>query len=44
MTSRKNVDGPRSGTVMCLNVVQPPAPSMLAASYTSGGMPCRPAR
>ena len=44
MTSRKNEDGPSIGTVTLRNRCHPLAPSIRAASYSSGPMPWSPAR
>ena len=47
MTDRNTlirIVGPSSGRVTCRNACQALAPSVTAASVSSLGMPCRPAR
>ena len=44
MISTKKVVGRNHGTVMYRNLCQPLAPSTSAASYSSAGIVCRPAR
>lgn len=44
MMETKNVVGVSIGTVTLVNFCQPFAPSIVAASYSSAGTPCKPAR
>ena len=44
MIEQKNVVGVSIGSVTLENFCQPLAPSIVAASYSSAGTPCRPAR
>src|SRR5690625_2853570 len=44
ITSTKQVDDDSSGSVMNRQRANGPAPSIVAASYSVFGMPCRPAR
>ena len=44
MMELKNVVGVSIGRVTLVNLCQAFAPSMVAASYSSPGTPCRPAR
>ena len=44
MIKEKNSDGVSSGIVIRVRRTRRPAPSTTAASYSSDGMPCKPAK